>query len=382
MATTAMPNVNQMEWKAKMTVMKEIMKHEGVVFGGAVRDWYIHNYNASKFYEAIKDKDNHKELMKKYTDPTFLPEFKDRTVIPNDIDATIPKTCVKGLLESLSKKGFRVANRFKHDAKTYFPHMTIGEGQIMHERYIVTHIPATIAPVLMTMFPTSFTSDIAILKEINRFSDAMMNILEQIPTISTSFIIDLMVSQDGMYYEPPFGNLDFECNGLLMNQGGFRLSKLLAHTWDMCPIQYNKVFNRILEDILHYRAIVVHRDDVQTYRVKKMVQKGWTILNFQTVQYMDVPVEKAYDGYCLICQDTLPSKHYKMKCCDARFHAKCLIRTVTEGVAAMNYTGMCVMCKNSDRSPHQYELDSLLVETICEYSAKPAVADEDAVGAL
>lgn len=374
MATTAMPNVNQMEWKAKLTVMKEIVKHEGVVFGGAVRDWYIHNYNATKFYEAIKGtEDAYTNVLEKYTDATFLPEFKDRTVIPNDIDATIPKSCMKGLLESLSKKGFRITNIFKHDAKTYFPHLTIGEGQIQHECYRVTHIPRTIAPSLMTMFPTSFTGDIAILQEINRFSDAMMNILQQIPIKSTSFTIDLMVSQDGIYYEPPFGHLDFECNGLLMTQGGIRLSKTLAYTWDMCPIKYNEVYNRILEDILHYRAVMVHRENVYSYRIKKMVQKGWAITNFHTVQYMNVPKEKAYDGYCLICQDTLPSKHYKMKCCDARFHAKCLVRTVTEGVAAMNYTGKCVMCKNSDHSPFQFEVDSSVVETICDCFADEAV---------
>jgi len=361
-----MPNLHKMEWKAKQMVMKEIISHDGVLFGGAVRDWYIHNHNATKFYEAIKNEDNYPELVEKYSDVTFLPEFKDRMLIPNDIDATMPNGCVKGFLEALKKKGFLVVNRFKRDAKKYLPNLNVSEGQISHHCYTIQYIPSDVIGKMMTVFPTTFTTDPMVMSEIRMFAFAIM---EMFKGSSKVFTLDLMVSTENVYYEPPFGNLDFECNGLLLDNSGIRLTKSLSHGWSACPFEYNKFYNQILDDILHVRAKVVHRDFLQNYRIKKMVQKGWAILNFATVQYMKAESsgkEPVYDGYCLICQDTIPEDHYKMKCCDARFHAKCLVRATNEGVAATKYTGACVMCKNTSRQPHQYGQDAALVEQICD----------------
>jgi hypothetical protein len=363
--SAAMPNVQRMEWKAKQDVMKELLKFDGVVFGGAVRDWLIHNHYASKFYEAIAEMDGERaELLEKYSDPMFLPEFKGRNISPNDIDATLPRSRVSDFLEALKKKHYTVTKHFSRDAKMYFPRMTIGLGQVFHERYTVRMIPTCLIGKVTALFPTAVSFEPAFYTQLEAIVETLTHAMGDAPV---SFTIDLMVSQNDVFYEPPFGNIDFECNGLLLDNAGIRLTKAMNQKWS-CPLEYDRVYTRIKDDILNFQAHISGTfDALQEYRIRKMVEKGWTITNFNTVQYHHDP---NYEGHCLVCHDELPGNHYKMKCCDARYHTRCLLRAMKDGIAAMSSTKACLMCKKKNTRTN-FALDTAILSHIAPEPVAP-----------
>ena len=57
--------------------------------------------------------------------------------------------------------------------------------------------------------------------------------------------------------------------------------------------------------------------------------------------------EENYSGNCVICMENVPKSHYKLKCCDARYHIRCLYKAMTEGATNMCVTKQCLMCKKS-----------------------------------
>lgn len=358
-------NANRMDWKAKKEVMEEVILAGGTVFGGAVRDWYIHDHFAKKFYEAAGDEDAYR-----YGDAEFLPEFKDRLLRPNDIDAAIPARNVEKLVASLRKQGYMLTCVFRRDAKRYLPNLHLDEGEVMHHRYKVCYVRRHLFAQMRSGFPSAMVEEPAfahILHEAAERAEALF--AGQVNRCV--FDLDLMATPNGFLVEPPFGDLDFECNGLLMNRDGMRLSKALTRMTVRSPMAYNDRYTQVLKDILARQANIVARgtDDLPQYRLEKMLKHGWTIGKFLTVKYI---ADADYDGHCIICHESLNEKHYKMRCCDARFHSKCLLDGLRKGEACMEATGKCLMCKNEGTMGHLYRLDTTYVASIV--AAKQALA--------
>lgn len=356
-------NANRMDWKAKRDVMEEVVLAGGTVFGGAVRDWYIHDHYAAKFYEAAGEEDAYR-----YGDAEFLPEFKDRLVCPNDIDAAIPATAVEGLIATLRKQGFMVACKFRRDAKRYLPNLRIDEGEVMHHRYDIRYVKKNMFAQIRSGFPAALLEEpafAAVLMEAATRAEALFDG----QTHKCAFHLDLMATPPEFQMEPPFGALDFECNGLLMNRAGMRLSKELTRLTVRNPMAYHRRYEQVMKDILARKANIVSRgnEDVPQYRVEKMLKNGWNITKFLTVKYMTgAGDEPPYDGYCIICHEDVGAQHYKMRCCDARFHSKCLLDAMQKGDASMEATGKCVMCKSMGTMPQIYRLDTQWVASIVD----------------
>lgn len=352
-------NTNRMDWKAKRDVMEEVVAAGGTVFGGAVRDWYIHDHFATKFYE-IAGEDN----LHRYGDASFLPELKDRLLCPNDIDAMIQETAVEGLIAALRRRGFAVVRKFRRDAKEYLPNLYVAKGEIMHHRYEVRYVKKDLYSQFRSGFPAAMLEEpafVAILTNATRCAESLFRGVTQ----NCVFDMDLMATSESCDIEPPFGELDFECNGLLMDRSGVRLSKALAGQVVRNPMVYHRRYDQVMKDILARKANIFMRGSINVplYRVEKMLKHGWTIEKFITVKYMNDP---AYDGYCLICHEDVKKNHYKMQCCDARFHSKCLLDAMQKGNACMEVTGTCLMCKNTSTLPHIYTQDRQWLESIVD----------------
>ena len=339
----------RVEWKMKKAMMVDIIANNGYIFGGAVRDWHLHEKGATAFYRAHvgKGKTN-AQVDALYNDEEYMPEFGHRMVVPVDIDACIPSAYLDGLLKSWKEKRFNVVRIFSHDPAEYIPGIELQPGEVEHMRFKVF-----MAPKIFTMFPTPLA------QELDQMLVAFAKQVEdKIQGSLKPFTIDLMVVKGQLQgLEAPFGNLDFECNGLIASKEGIKLSKHVCGGFD--PMHYNGERNRILDDIMGKKAVLArhctHEEDDRNIqaRVKKMLQKGWTIVGFKSVDYVcgSSDGEKAIAdedelGHCIVCHDDIPkNNHYKMACCNGRFHLRCLVQAMTTGVSAMASTEECLMCK-------------------------------------
>jgi hypothetical protein len=242
-------NINRTNWKSFTKVLDIIIENEGVVFGGAVRDMVSRDTAAREFMKWKNTQDA--EWMLLYTDITNHPESADRVMIPTDIDAVIHHTKLDKLLDVMKQNQFITKLKWKRDAKNYLPNIDVPVGAINHHRYVIR--PRT------TINFKDLSSEI--LSFIN--SECMESIRHIVNTASKikGIVIDLMVIMNDESYDPPFSNLDFECNGLVLTKHGIRLSKYLldsligAQRGRRCdPLLIQEYIAKIQEDIINKLA--------------------------------------------------------------------------------------------------------------------------------
>jgi len=364
-ATKNMASFNQqrLEWKTKKAIMLAVIEKGGYVFGGAVRDWVLHEDGAEHFYKALDMKDKTaEEIDALYNDANCMPDFAHRTVMPVDIDACIHASDLVGFLRKLKQKKMVPTRIFTHDPVEYIPGIELKPDEVRHMRYKVSMVPN-----LFSAF-----SD-ALMRELEpMLSQLMEHVDAKMQGMTKHVTMDLMVvnvPKDQKQPVAPFGNLDFECNGLIASEHGIRLSKYLHNNFN--PMDSDKEYRRITNDILCKRAVLTNnaRDKGMGARVQKMLAKGWTITGFSSVEYVKKPKDAnaaaSCDddvcdddacacnelGHCLICHGGLQTNHYKMGCCNGRFHLECLVQGMTTGVTAMTQTEKCLMCKRRLLNP-------------------------------
>jgi hypothetical protein len=168
--------------------------------------------------------------------------------------------------------------------------------------------------------------------------------------------LDLMkiVEESAHVPDAPFGNLDFKCNGLIMDKHGIRLSEHVVPSLRN-PVDRTIALVQVLDDVLSKKAIMCEK--ANSFRVNKMYDKGWLLESSNIIV-----VKESYSnegGHCIICHDDCTHLHYKLRCCDARYHSKC-ITTTLESIAA-NMSSSCPMCRSFvDYS----KTDKVLLETL------------------
>lgn len=345
--------------------MNAIIYNGGIVFGGAVRDKYLHDAHATKFFQQAENTEE-KTIMQLYQDPTYLPEFSGRFIVPNDIDAYVHITDHQRVLDSLRRLVPKVTKLFERDIKDYFPETNVCTGTIMHHRYFLNPI------VAMPSILNWITQDAMFSHEQSYIGNQITRSLDSIIARARKpIVLDLLVHV-GAYNarpDPPFGVLDFECNALILDASGFRLSREFVGGGTGAYAR-QKTMERLMQDIEAKRARVTKLD---WYRVRKMKKRGWKIYGvFEEIEEMYE--SENYPGHCLICHDNLSkvdieadkraTLHLKLKCCDARYHPRCLVKAYGEGTAAMVERERCMMC--SKDLTHTSE-DAELLTTFVQY---------------
>lgn len=346
---SAITDLHAMDWKLKKDLADTIMRSRGLIFGGYVRDSILHDYFSEKYYKACLDqKVTPAETCIRYNDPEFFPEYNLRTLIPDDIDCFFEnKDHLKAFENALMLKKYtfhRVFNR--ENASEYLHRLNVPDGSLTHIRYEVKHISSHKKSMLRKLIQQSFSSQVA--SVITPCIDSFMeNMSEQLFAVSPVYIDCLVKQNPDVYISPPFGALDFECNGLVLSKDGIALceqlkEKQIAHGF---LSDINKL-KRVIDDLYERKAVLVKRPDttVDTFRLEKMKNKGWNIV---TGNYLNiVPLDKSDpEETCIICHSTLDDPHYKLKCCAARYHKNCLVDSCLTGTAAMAITNKCIMCK-------------------------------------
>lgn len=347
MATTS--ELQAMDWKLKKDVAESVLTAQGIVFGGYVRDSIIHDYYSEKYYkQCLKDKINSMETTLRYNDPDFYPDLFNRTLIPDDIDCYFDSfQKLKQFETGLINKKFVIHKVFtRENASKYLPRLNVPDHTLAHIRYRVHHISIQKKGLLRKLVQQSFNvvPRMLLTEAIDEFFE---KISENLNTLQPIYI-DCLVRKDPNYtLNPPFGSLDFECNGLLLSNQGISLCEQLKEK--QIPNGFITDINklkRILEDLYQHRAVLIAHPMTQvadTYRIDKMKEKKWTIVSGEFVHIQTC--EKIESETCIICHADLDTDHYKLKCCAARYHKNCLIKSCIDGTAAMGMTQKCLMCK-------------------------------------
>lgn len=346
--------MNKLDWKLKKEVGEIVLTAGGTIFGGYIRDSIIHDHYAKLYYEKCdEDKVSEDDIDDKYTDPTFYPEYSDRTVVPEDIDCFFPSMLQLKTFEFMLIQNKYCCKRLftRSDASEYLPRLKVDKKMLSHVRYLISLVNPNKVNMIRMLIQQSVPA--AARYTVNEEIDIFLHLLESRLEDATPIIVDALIVNDNhcststQQYMPPFGDLDFECNSLLLTKLGLTLAEDLKEKQikNGFITDLNKLFD-IQKDILQKKAkIVCHYPPSPTdkYRVTKMINKGWTIIHDHFQIILKVPQEDT----CIICHNTFNTEEdcYKLKCCAAKYHKKCLIDASLEGSAAMTVKKECIMCK-------------------------------------
>jgi hypothetical protein len=159
--------------------------------------------------------------------------------------------------------------------------------------------------------------------------ETLLTFKENMPSIK----LDMITSQQKII-EPFFTNIDFDCNALYITKYGISVSTKLYYGKQYDLYDKHKALNELVKDII-LKKTKFHNPPA--FRTKKLLKNNWTIYD----SYITTIVDNEYEGYCIVCHDTLPALHIKSQCCDCRFHPKCLIKIIEKSM----YDKKCIMCK-------------------------------------
>lgn len=323
-------------YKLRRQVEQAILTHGGIIFGGHVRDVVLHDLHAAEFYKAVggRGKD---EL---YNDATCHPEWSGRLAISNDIDCYMVAHAIEPFLESLADEHISVHKVFERcDAKKYLPSLNIPSGVVSHIRYKATNIGMSNVRYVHQLVREGINSNARVL--VTRQIDMFVTSLREASDEVEPLMLDVFVADCANFYNmcPPFGRVDFECNGLIMMRGGIMLAPTL---YSHLPVMTRQnTLQRIIEDISARKAVHMD-DDLHLWRVTKMQKKGW-IIEMKHVVKCDVPAADV----CIFCHEDVPAKHYKLRCCSAIYHKACLVK-----VLSSEYGSSCIQCKQDTDAHH------------------------------
>lgn len=340
--------MEKLSWKLKKEVGSAILEAGGQIFGGYVRDTIIHDHYAKLYYEKTA-----KQEEDSYNNPTYLPEYKDRTLLPEDIDCFFPSMEYRNAFERiLSHHKFCFKRVFvRADASEYIPRLQKYKNTLSHIRYKVFLINSNKASIirmlLLQNIPASVRHELS--EEVNELMDQFVSKLHDTPSVT----IDALISNNtltALTLQPPFGGLDFECNGLILTKHGLSLADDLKEkqTSHGFIADMNKIAS-VHADILKRKAVLVKGSIIDKYRITKMQKKGWEICHGDLINIERIDPSEEDDCSCIICHNNFKSEQdcFKLKCCAARYHKDCLIEAAQKGIAAMTATKVCIMCKQT-----------------------------------
>lgn len=225
---------------AKYRLMNEVVDflvgEDCTIFGGWIRDKIIHDHYADLFY-------GFSEGRKAYSDPTIHPESVLRLTYPKDID--VYKCGTKEDIHAL------ITKMTEHTGL----HAKIvggkGQYQIFEGVFVVK----------------CYLSVTKCLRNSNLFSPLR-------------FSVDFVYSE--IPQVPPFGKLDYLCNGFLLTKQGLSFTTNGSGEWgNMSGSRFTikrKIENKIIGQILQKKTRKA-TISVDSNRERKMLKKDWKIFD-------------------------------------------------------------------------------------------------------
>ena len=316
-------DIQKLKWSMFKAIERGLLDNGGIIFGGYVRDKIIHDHYANMFYT---ESENHGDYSNPENHPASWPH---RVHMPSDIDVVITHEGFKGFRASMKTMGFHVKQKVPSKMAEFYTDETV--NGVSHTKCYVT---LSTHPLL------------------RGFGELM----ESIPHIEMDVLHkDVIKPQEAI----PFGKIDFECNSLLIVPGD-----LMDVRWGgirELVVDKHRLINRIIADIVAFKAVAVFP---QKYRTKKMLNKGFKVMNNVVELIPSRGVGEIYDGLCIIChsdfQEDTNICHVKNGCCDARYHPECYSFSKEKSNTVYNNVQNCMMCRGALKIPRGHHLDAFI----------------------
>jgi hypothetical protein len=244
----------------------------------------------------------------------FLPEYKDRFLVPSVINCCMNTSELKKFKDQLSMDQTIKFTTFDDNDNVYAllddMNTTVIEICLCHNPLYDEYIPSDLQGILFTIHVAHTVT---------------------IPA----------------WCEPPF-TFDFECNALVLEiSNNIKLSSNVlknAH----CPLDRLDQLQNVIQDVIHKRARPIAfslRCQSRNYDVHEMVRLGWDIYDLAHVTYTyKLFQENAPDDFCAICHDDFVSHDtYQLKrsCCNVRYHRACFKKMILHN----KFTNVCPACR-------------------------------------
>ncbi len=325
------------KYKLTKKLIEIIQNSNGYIFGGAVRDMLLHNYNAEEFYLKISkdlleelneteltesEKDNKvsnwdlNDKPLKYNNPEIYPEYIDRFLYPNDIDCFMSLESKKIFLMMLRIHRLRFKEITKEEPlKIYMENIDNSNRRLKIQKFQVTLDLEDLFISVMKFNP------------------------KEMPIINIDIITQDNYIRD---FYPPFGEVDFECNSLLLTPtNNYILTPHLNLEINTAKHKLYKI-QQIIKDIENKTAKVIN-NKVPLYRVDKMKKNGWKIIaNFKDKSYILQIKDTEEEEICPLCCDKFNKGEYYLKrsCCKSSiYHQDCFNKLIE-----LNIRKCCPLC--------------------------------------
>lgn len=326
-STFSLGNHGLVYWKMCMSVSKVLQQANAYIYGGFVRDYIIHDYNAEKFYEIYGYHDT-LDIYKKYNDPTVLPEFIDRKIYINDIDCYMTKEDYLNIIEVFNKNNYECIIKDTKPATFYFGNTVKCIQGYHHSKLIIKFKVAEALQSIINQYKYSVNVDVI-------YADVNINKIHKEVT----------------------SHIDFECNSLVLNtDNSFKLAYYGCNV-ELRPLEKMEKLSSIIYDIKNKKAklLIANENSIADFRIHKIQQKGFKIYtkNFEICHY----TPDTDDDICTICRDDIKKNYIRDSDCNARFCFKCYNELITNE----NYNGRCPQCDNNKYATRR---EKMLVESL------------------
>ena len=351
----------RLRWKMLLAIQRVLQESGGIIFGGYVRDRIIHDHHADAFYLKMRESSSSSSssssvkhagepsLAVAYDDPRENPEsWPWRATMPNDIDVAMSTDRIAVAKEALDREGYTAVELFDTAASIYCDNPDAAASRGSHG---IRHRRLTVEVKLHPLVAKHTTAR------------------AQMPAIRIDVLYkDSFVAEGAIV---PFGTVDYECNSLVLRpDNGYDL----LNTPTLCnPLHRAKTIARIIDDIVHLRAVAVKP---AMYRTSLMLSKGFSVtdgvITLLALRPLAPPMFRAGardsghadDEVCIMCQGCLRSSSQdagamtysssssvtkrvvvKNNCCGARYHAGCYCDSLSGAQTQYDNAAKCMMCR-------------------------------------
>jgi hypothetical protein len=308
---------NKHEYISKKKIFNLLLESGGAIFGGSIRDYFVHDYGSIFFYDYLNNNFNNSINILYCNKNIHQKTYVERNTIFNDFDIVMNINHFKYFISKIESLDIKYSYVIYNNFKKYIDIVDI-DNQII--KYIVFKInidnPLDILINNYNKYSTCIIKiDIIICKE----NLSLKNVTENITSNSDFFCNSLFIYNYSLeinkniakYLKNPDFNSLYQ-NDIKKNIDIFFKKKIYIS--DVIEIIKNQIFNK--------EAIVLNLKYKPILRKNKILLKGFNIV-YKQIYFDEI---NCNNELCLLCRSDILENDstIKFKCCNTFFHKTCL----------------------------------------------------------
>jgi len=322
---------------------KVVLDCGGTIFGTYVAKVVLHDFNANKFFESIKDDQKYIS----YSDKNVHPEtYEGRMTKPKYMDCIMTTKQFENFKKELKKKEifYILKNNNPNEKKKICS--PIFTQSIKSTQYInISFGNKNIKNEMVNFLKRNISNNIFknIISETPEFKDIIENV-QRISSLLPEFKMKIYILSDGLEMVEGIKNIcnyaDFYSECLIMDINSIYVLK--KHQEFFLRMKNKLFFNRYISPLDNFEIIEgIYSQIIQNENISiaiSSINKNEEYINFELALYSD--------ELCILCQEDIPNDclSVKLKCCNAHYHFECVRKNINR---FMKNNKFCMMCNKS-----------------------------------